>query len=53
MRVLNSDTIERVAQYNIDYQRVHGRTPSSREIMQVLKFGGIKSNSQFIKSSGN
>lgn len=53
MRVLNSDTLEKVAQYNIDYQREHGRTPSFREIMQALKFGGIKSNSQFIKISGN
>lgn len=53
MRVLNSGILERVAQYNIDYQRVHGRTPSFREIMQALKFGGIKSNSQFIKSNGN
>lgn len=53
MRVLNSDTLEKVAQYNIDYQREHGRTPSFREIMQALKFGGIKSNSQFSKISGN
>lgn len=53
MRVLNSDTFERMAQYNVDYQRVHWRTPRFREIMQMLKYGGIKSNSQFIKSSGN
>lgn len=53
MRVLNSDTLEKVAQYNIDYQIEKGRTPSFREIMQALKFGGINSNSQFSKSSGN
>ena len=53
MRVLNSDTLEKVAQYNIDDQIENGRTPSFREIMQALKFGGINSNSQFSKSSGN
>ena len=53
MIVLNSDTLERVAQYNIDYQREHGRKPSFREIMQALKFGGINSNSQSSKNSGN
>lgn len=53
MIVLNSDTLERVAQYNIDYQIENGRTPSFKEIMQALKFGGINSNSQFSKSSGN
>lgn len=53
MRVLNQETLERVAQYNIDYQREHGRTPSFKEIMQALNFGGINSNSQFSKSSRN
>lgn len=53
MRVLNSDTLEKVAQYHIDYQREHWKTPSFREIMQMLKFGGIKSNSKFSKNSGN
>lgn len=53
MRVLNQETLERVAQYNIDYQIENGRTPSFREIMQALKFGGINSNSQSSKNSRN
>lgn len=50
MRVLNSDTLEKVAQYNIDYQREHGRTPSFREIMHALNLGSLATVQRYVKA---
>lgn len=50
MRVLNSDTLEKVAQYNIDYQRELGRTPSFREIMHALNLGSLATVQRYVKA---
>ena len=50
MRVLNSDTLEKVAQYNIDYQREHGRTPSFREIMHALNLGSLATVQRYVRA---
>lgn len=50
MRVLNHDTLERVEQYNIDYQKEHGRTPSFREIMHALNLGSLATVQRYVKA---
>lgn len=50
MRVLNHDTLERVEQYNIEYQKEHGRTPSFREIMRALNLGSLATVQRYVKA---
>lgn len=50
MRVLNHDTLEKVEQYNIDYQKEHGRTPSFREIMHALNLGSLATVQRYVKA---
>lgn len=50
MRILNDDILEKVAQYNIDYQKEHGRSPSYREIMHALKLGSLATVQRYIRA---
>ena len=50
MRVLNQETLERVAQYNIDYQKKHGKSPSFREIMHALNLGSLATVQRYVKA---
>lgn len=50
MRILNDDILEKVAQYNIDYQKEHGRTPSYREIMHALNLGSLATVQRYVRA---
>lgn len=50
MRVLNPDTLEKIAKYNIDYQKKYGRAPSFREIMHALKLGSLATVQRYIRA---
>lgn len=50
MRILNDDILEKVAQYNIDYQKEHGKSPSYREIMHALKLGSLATVQRYIRA---
>lgn len=50
MRVLNQETLERVAQYNIDYQKKHGKSPSFREIMHALDLGSLATVQRYVRT---
>lgn len=50
MRILNDDILEKVAQYNIDYQKEHGRSPSYREIMHALNLGSLATVQRYIRA---
>ena len=50
MRILNDDILEKVAQYNIDYQKEHGRSPSYREIMHALKLGSLATVQRYVRA---
>ncbi len=50
MRVLNQETLERVAQYNIDYQKKHGKSPSFREIMHALNLGSLATVQRYVRA---
>ncbi len=50
MRVLNQETLERVAQYNIDYQKKYGKSPSFREIMRALNLGSLATVQRYVRA---
>ena len=50
MRILNDDILEEVAQYNIDYQKEHGRSPSYREIMHALNLGSLATVQRYVRA---
>ena len=50
MRILNDDILEEVAQYNIDYQKEHGRSPSYREIMHALNLGSLATVQHYVRA---
>lgn len=50
MRILNDDILEKVAQYNIDYQKEHGRSPSYRQIMHALKLGSLATVQRYVRA---
>lgn len=50
MRILKDDILEKVAQYNIDYQKKHGRSPSYREIMHALKLGSLATVQRYVRA---
>lgn len=50
MRVLNQETLERVAQYNIDYQKKYGKSPSFREIMHALDLGSLATVQRYVRA---
>lgn len=50
MRILNDDILEKVAQYNIDYQKEHGRSPSYREILHALNLGSLATVQRYVRA---
>lgn len=50
MRILNDDILEKVAQYNIDYQKEHGKSPSYREIMHALNLGSLATVQRYVRA---
>ena len=50
MRILKDDILEKVAQYNIDYQKEHGRSPSYREIMHALNLGSLATVQRYVRA---
>ena len=41
MRVMSEEVLERVAEYNVAYQREFGRAPSFRQIMHAVGLGSL------------
>lgn len=50
MRVLDKATMQRVEEYNIEYQRKNGLSPSFRQIMNALSFGSLATVQRYIKA---
>lgn len=50
MRMMDEKTMERIAQYNLDYQRKNGRAPSFRNIMHALRLGSLATVQRYIKA---
>lgn len=49
MRVLNEETKNAIMEYNIQYQKKHGISPSFRNIMNALKLGSLATVQRYIK----
>lgn len=49
MRVLSEQTKNAIAEYNIEYQKQHGLSPSFRNIMNALKLGSLATVQRYIK----
>ena len=50
MRVLDEETMNRVAEYNIRYQREHGRSPSFRNVMHALGLGSLATVQRYVRA---
>lgn len=53
MRVLDKDTMQKVAEYNIEYQKAHGVSPSFRNIMHTLNLGSLATVQRYVKALEN
>ena len=49
MRILNEETKNAVLEYNIQYQREHGISPSFRSIMHALNLGSLATVQRYVK----
>ena len=49
MRVLNEETKNAILEYNTEYQKNHGVSPSFRNIMNVLKLGSLATVQRYVK----
>lgn len=57
MKTLNEETLQKVREFNIVYQREYGITPSYRQIMNALRLGSLSGEDketmqQIIKTYG-
>ena len=50
MRVLDKATMQRVEEYNIEYQKKNGISPSFRQIMSALSLGSLATVQRYIKA---
>lgn len=50
MRIMDEATMERVAQYNIEYQKEHGVSPSYRNIMHALHLGSLATVQRYLNA---
>lgn len=50
MRVLDKATMQRVEEYNIEYQKKNGISPSFRQIMNALSLGSLATVQRYIKA---
>lgn len=48
MRKLTNEVVEKIRQFNIDYQLSHGASPSFREIMTELKLGSLATVRRYV-----
>ena len=53
MKTLNEETLKRVEEYNISYQREHGITPSYRQIMHALHLGSLATVRRYVLALEN
>lgn len=49
MRIIDEATLDRVAEYNIEYQKAHGVSPSYRIIMHALRLGSLATVQRYLK----
>lgn len=49
MRVLSEETKNAIAEYNVEYQKRHGISPSFRNIMHALNLGSLATVQRYIK----
>lgn len=49
MRVLNEETKNAILEYNIQYQKKNGISPSFRNIMNTLKLGSLSTVQRYVK----
>lgn len=50
MRVMDKSTMDKVLEYNIQYQLKHGMSPSFRQIMNELKLGSLATVQRYVKA---
>lgn len=48
MRVLDKATMQRVEEYNFNYQREYGKSPNFRQIMRDLKLGSLATVQRYV-----
>ena len=48
MRVLSEETKNAVLEYNIEYQKQHGISPSFRNIMHALNLGSLATVQRYV-----
>lgn len=49
MRVLSEETKNLIAEYNVEYQKQHGISPSFRNIMNALNVGSLATVQRYVK----
>ena len=49
MRVLSEETKNAIAEYNVEYQKQYGISPSFRNIMHALNLGSLATVQRYIK----
>lgn len=50
MRVMDKSVMDKVLQYNLQYQRDHGLSPSFRQIMHALNLGSLATVQRYVKA---
>ena len=53
MKTLNEETLQKVREFNIAYQREYGRTPSYRQIMHALNLGSLATVRRYVMELEN
>lgn len=48
MRTLDKATLQRVEEYNLEYQRTHGVSPNFRQIMRDLNLGSLATVQRYV-----
>lgn len=48
MRTLDKATLQRVEEYNLEYQRAHGVSPNFRQIMRELNLGSLATVQRYV-----
>ncbi len=48
MKTLNKDTLQKVREFNVEYQQEYGNTPSYRQIMNALKLGSLATVRRYV-----
>ena len=48
MRVMDKTILQRIEEYNVEFQKKHGRTPSYRQIMNDLSIGSLATVQRYV-----